>query len=368
MGPLILWILAVGPGIGLAVYIYYADKWEPEPKKLLVNCFFFGCVACLPAIVYEGIFFPIFGFNGLLDDSRQFTFSAIIFVSFIGIALPEEFCKFIILKKFIGRHREFNEPMDGIVYGGMIGCGFATLENISYVFEYGYETGILRMFTAVPSHASCGIILGYFMAKARFSPKRRRPGESGRSHDREGLLLVIVLHGFYDFGLLYGEVWSVSLLTTPTYFLGLYFAFKGMKKLKSHSKAISLSSKEYFIVRNGEKLGPLRIKDARDMLAKGLLQLDDELIDKENGEMNTIKKLMYTIREDVIHEQATAKLGKDSFKPEVFSSSPPPKGTAGSSPGTPLPEENKVFCGKCGKDNSTDNSFCTQCGKPLDDK
>ena len=80
----------------------------------------------------------------------------------------------------------------------------------------------------------------------------------------------------------------------------------------------------------------------------------------------TIKEMMYqTIWEDVTHEKATAKLGKNSFETEVVSSSPSPKDTAGSYQGTPLPDENRIFCGKCGNHNSKDNSFCTQCGKPL---
>lgn len=359
MEPLILSTLAVGPGIGLAVYIYYADEWEPEPKKLLIQCFILGSLACMPAGLYEVIFEEIFSFEGLLDDSRQFTFSAIMFFSFIGVALPEEFCKFIILKNFIYRNREFNEPMDGIVYGGMVGCGFATLENIGYVFLYSYETGILRMFTAVPSHACWGIILGYFMAKAKFSP-------NPKNHLTKGLLLVMVLHGTYDFGLFYGKAWSNLVFTIPSYFLGLYFALKGKGKMKYHSMAVELSSKEYFVVKDGEKYGPLRIKDARNMLANGLLQLDDKLVDDASGEEKTIKEMMcHTIWEDVTHEKATAKFSKNSFETEVVSSSPSPNDTADSYQGTPLPDENRIFCGKCGNDNSKDNSFCTQCGKPL---
>jgi protease PrsW len=354
-------VLAVGPGIGLAVYIYYADKWEPEPKKVLVYCFFLGCFSCIPAAIIEEGFFNATGLEGMIDGSRHFTFSEIMFACFIGIALTEEFSKFLFIK-YISKHlSEFNEPMDGIVYGGIIGCGFATLENMMYVAIDGYETGILRMLTAVPSHACDGIILGYFIAKAWISPKR----ESLRRPDLAGLLLVIVLHGFYDFGLVYGEDWAVYVFTAPTYFFGLYFALKSMRTLKSNSEAIALSSKEYFILVEDEKWGPLRIKDARDMLAKGLLQLDDELIDKESGEKHTIKKLIYTISEDVMHEQVTAKLKKNSIEPEMVSSSPSPKDTTGSYQGTPLPEENRLFCGKCGKDNSKDNSFCTHCGKTL---
>ena len=70
------------------------------------------------------------------------------------------------------RKKEFDEPFDGIVYAVMVGMGFATVENISYVSQYGLMTGIMRLFMAVPAHASFAIIMGYFMGKARFSAKK----------------------------------------------------------------------------------------------------------------------------------------------------------------------------------------------------
>jgi protease PrsW len=346
MEPLILSTLAVGPGTGLAVYIYYADKWEPEPKKLLIQCFILGSLACIPAILYEVIFQEIFSFEGLLDDPRQFTFLAIMFFSFFGVALPEEVCKFLFLTKFIYHNHEFNEPMDGIVYGGMIGCGFATLENIGYVVEGGYGVGIARMFIAVPSHACDGIILGYFMAKGKFSP-------NPKNYLTKGLLLVMVLHGTYDFGIFYGEDWSNLVFTIPTYFLGLYFALKAKGKMKYHSMAVELSSKEYFIVKDGEKYGLLRLKDARNMLANELLQLDDELIDKESGEKNTIKDIMYnTLWKDTAFKKTTKKHIENDLE----------KGEGAS---FPLSNGTKVFCGNCGQSNPRGNNFCAQCGKPL---
>ena len=42
---------------------------------------------------------------------------------------------FLVLYYFILREKEFNEPMDGIVYGVTASLGFATLENIDYVFN-----------------------------------------------------------------------------------------------------------------------------------------------------------------------------------------------------------------------------------------
>ena len=87
MDPLILSILAIGPGIVLAVYIFFADKWEPEPKKLLIQAFILGSLACLPAGFYESVFQEIFGFKGLVDSSVQFSFSEIMFFCFFGVVV-----------------------------------------------------------------------------------------------------------------------------------------------------------------------------------------------------------------------------------------------------------------------------------------
>jgi protease PrsW len=109
------------------------------------------------------------------------------------VALPEELAKFLMLKFYAYRQPEYDEPFDGIVYAVMVGMGFATAENIMYVYEYGIATGVVRMFLAVPAHATFAIIMGYFMGKAKFSQKR----ESYLL--LAGLFWAVVFHGSYDF-------------------------------------------------------------------------------------------------------------------------------------------------------------------------
>ena len=92
------------------------------------------------------------------DDPHSLSFLA---------GLTEESLKFLALSIFIRPKSEFNEPMDAIVYGTLISLGFATLENIEYVFFNNEEISslsiaIIRAFTAIPLHACCGIIMGYY--------------------------------------------------------------------------------------------------------------------------------------------------------------------------------------------------------------
>ena len=70
--------------------------------------------------------------------------------------------------------------------------GFAALENIIYVYQYGFTTGLTRAFTAIPAHATFGILMGYFMGKAKFS-------KNNVKYNLLGLLVATVFHGAYDF-------------------------------------------------------------------------------------------------------------------------------------------------------------------------
>ena len=66
----------------------------------------------------------------------------------------EELFKFLALMFVAFPRKNFNEPFDGIVYSVMIGLGFASFENIMYVFEGGIGVAFMRTFTAVPMHAA----------------------------------------------------------------------------------------------------------------------------------------------------------------------------------------------------------------------
>src|SRR5690606_32179849 len=107
------------------------------------------------------------------------------------------------------RQKEFDEPYDGIIYGAFISLGFAAIENILYVVEVGVSVALLRMFTAVPAHASFGIIMGYYFGMA-WQHKNK-----AFSYKMKGLLSAIILRGFYYFFLmqqLYPEFWFMCFL------------------------------------------------------------------------------------------------------------------------------------------------------------
>lgn len=278
METLKLLYLAIGPGVAIAVYIYYSDKWEPEPKRMVIKGFMWGALAVFPTIFYEDAFVNLFGLQGAPDE----LWWQICFYAFFGVALAEELCKFFFLKEFIYESPHFSEPYDGIVYGAMVGCGFATMENIIYVLPLGYEVGILRMLTAVPGHAFDGIILGYFMGKAKFCPNPWK-------HLARGLGLVILLHGTYDSIAMSNLSWAIY----PVFgvvIIGMYLGLKAKKELEKQSKLIEFSSKEFYLLEDKKMQSPLVLKDIRDLLSEGKLNLDDFLIIGKSGRKVSVKR------------------------------------------------------------------------------
>ncbi len=271
--------IALGPGIAIAVYIYYSDKWDPEPKGLVVKSFFLGAIAFFPSGYLENSMQGIWRWE---ETGFDLWWKNLLF-AFVGVAVIEEGCKFLFLKGFVYDEREFNEPFDGIVYGGLVGCGFASMENLFYVFQYGYSSGVLRMITAVPGHAFDGIILGYFMGKAKFSLKPTL-------NLTYGFGTVVLLHGIYDYvAFSPGKWFTVAIFGIV--FLGIYLGLKAKRELEKHSESLEFSNRSYYLLQNGYKHGPFGLRALRESLAENRIQLDDEVVIGKHGAKTTVRKL-----------------------------------------------------------------------------
>ncbi|MCS6975312.1 MAG: PrsW family glutamic-type intramembrane protease [Cyclobacteriaceae bacterium] len=186
MDVLVLLALAFAPGLAIGLYIYLKDHHEREPLGLLITSFVYGGASTLITFF---ISWPLDLLVVLHDDNvvDQFT------NAFFKVALVEEFSKFVFIRFILYYNRNFNEPFDGIVYATMVGMGFATLENILYVFQYGIPTGIVRMFTAVPAHGCFAVLMGYYLGKAKFAHRHEF------SYSLFALLVATVFHGAYDY-------------------------------------------------------------------------------------------------------------------------------------------------------------------------
>lgn len=174
---------AVAPGVSLLTYLYLKDRYDAEPIHMVIRMFLLGVLVVLPIVVVQR------GLQIWLGDN-PFVFS---FVESAGI---EEFVKWFVLYHMIYNHTEFDEPYDGIVYAASISLGFATLENVMYaVFSPAtFGTLMVRALLPVSGHALFGIMMGYYLGKAKFTlhPKKRKLFLA------ISLSLPLLLHGMYD--------------------------------------------------------------------------------------------------------------------------------------------------------------------------
>src|SRR4051812_35534885 len=115
-------LLAAVPVGPLIACLLWLDRYEPEPRRLLVGGLLWGVfVATAIALLLEGVG----GFVGGVSNSRMLE---------IGAPVTEEASKGLFLLLLLWwRRAELDGVLDGIVYAGMVGIGFAFTENILYL-------------------------------------------------------------------------------------------------------------------------------------------------------------------------------------------------------------------------------------------
>ena len=190
-------LLTIVPSLIILFFFVLTDRFK-EPKVTIIIVFFLGFLICLPAGILNQLSHDFF-FNGS-DYSKNLT------RSFLGPAWAEELLKFSILYFIILKRDEFNEPMDGLVYGVIVSLGFATYENYTYVYEwaariaekenydfleYSYLVAKGRSYSAIPMHGLNGAVMGYYFGLYAFS--------GNKNYLALSLILPYLFHGFYNF-------------------------------------------------------------------------------------------------------------------------------------------------------------------------
>jgi RsiW-degrading membrane proteinase PrsW (M82 family) len=115
-------VLATIPVVPLVLAYLWLDRYEPEPKRLLLMALLWGAfVATFAALVIQGV-------GGIFAGVTEEASLAIV------APISEEFTKGIFLVFLLWwRRAEIDGILDGLVYAGMVGIGFAFTENILYL-------------------------------------------------------------------------------------------------------------------------------------------------------------------------------------------------------------------------------------------
>ncbi|MFD1608375.1 glutamic-type intramembrane protease PrsW [Oceanobacillus luteolus] len=175
-------IFTVGfaPVVALMSFFYLKDEYQ-EPIPLIIRCFLLGSVLVFPIMFVQHAFVKEgFVLNSFLE-------------SFLQIALLEEFLKWFIFMFSMYHHEEFDDHYDGIVYATAISLGFASVENILFLLTNGIEYGFSRAIFPVSSHALFGVIMGYYIGKAKTRESRTK------YNLWLAFFIPFLLHGIYNY-------------------------------------------------------------------------------------------------------------------------------------------------------------------------
>jgi len=201
-------IVAAAPSLFLLTFFYLKDRYEREPLQHILMAFGLGLYAMIAAHGIASTAETWVPREWLLTGGEPAKlFDALVLSGFV-----EEMAKWVVLVAAVYHWDEFDEPLDGVVYGVAVALGFATLENVLFVARLGLRVAWMRALFAVPAHALFGATMGYYAGRAKFD----RGGKLWR--DRALCLFApTVFHGSYDYALHRGmgaHIWVViSLLS-----------------------------------------------------------------------------------------------------------------------------------------------------------
>ncbi|KJL44350.1 PrsW family intramembrane metalloprotease [Microbacterium trichothecenolyticum] len=234
LGPaasLIGMVLAVVPLVGVLFAVRIVDRWEPEPRGLLILAIAWGAIAAVGIalgvdLLLSMVFGPATGAREVLQTVVQ-------------APVVEEFAKGLgVFLIFATARRAFDGPIDGIVYGALVGAGFAFTENIQYFavsFIEGGATettttfflrGILSPFAHVMFTSVTGFALGLAARRGLSTGQAIGPGLLG-------LAGAIALHAFWNGSAMFGDFFFLYLTLQVPLFIGFILGVVALRREES---------------------------------------------------------------------------------------------------------------------------------------
>lgn len=174
MGFLLSLLFGFVPMFFFAWFVYWLDRYEKEPRRLLVATFLWGAVIAAGAafLVNTTLGIGIY----LFTSSESFTEVA---TGALVAPVVEEIVKGLaVLIVFLRYRHEFDSILDGIVYAAIAALGFAATENVYYIYKFGYLEGgmagiagliFVRVFLVGWQHPFYTSFTGIGLALARMS-------------------------------------------------------------------------------------------------------------------------------------------------------------------------------------------------------
>lgn len=205
-GAALVWagvVLALIPALLWLGFFYQQDRLEPEPKGFVLAVFLLGGLLASAAGI--PLVRDLFQVQAWMSRSA----AANILGSILIIGFVQEFLKYAAVRYSVYLSPEFDERIDGVIYGTAAGLGFATMLNIHYVTaNAGVDlgVGVVRIAVTALAQASFAGVSGYFLGRAKFEeePVWWLP---------LGVTIAAVLNGLFTY--VRGEIVTVGLRYRP---------------------------------------------------------------------------------------------------------------------------------------------------------
>lgn len=195
---------AIAPAFALLSFFYLKDEYELEPIIDIFRNFLYGFLLVFPLMFIQ---FAVMEEQLIEHEILQ---------SYLLFGLLEEFFKWFLFLFVTFKNSKFLTAYDGIVYGVSISLGFATFENVLYLFAHGIEFAFSRAIFPVSAHALFGVIMGYYMGKASMRPEKKN------FFIFLAFILPFLLHGTYDYILMAIGDWWIYGIVPFMIFLWVY--------------------------------------------------------------------------------------------------------------------------------------------------
>jgi len=167
-------LLGIVPMTVYTLFLWLFDRYEKEPLALLLAAFAWGflpsaILAVIAQVILDVPATALFGNNAFAQ--------ALVRTSLIAPLTEEAIKGFGVLMIFLAFRREFDSVFDGILYGGLVGFGFAAIENVLYLLSAASVGGVialafLRAFIFGLNHAFFTSLTGIGLALARYQKNR----------------------------------------------------------------------------------------------------------------------------------------------------------------------------------------------------
>jgi protease PrsW len=224
---LFLFTIGLFPGILWLIYFLSRDRLNPEPPGLIMFTFVLGMIAFWVSSLLEHAGFGLMASVGLSDTPSPIW--NLLSTNLLIIGPVEELCKWLPVLLFAYFRPQFDEPLDGIIYGLASALGFAAVENIKYLESIGAQIILIRGALTNLGHAFFAGISCYGLGRAKFATRHRVALALGF------LALASLAHGLYDIivDLIDNDGLRILILSGFIVLLGIinYRGFRRLEKL-----------------------------------------------------------------------------------------------------------------------------------------